>query len=142
MSRRRKPARRLLLGRLRTVAQSWALFSGAVALAGLVAGSLLMHRFDSLSKQRVQLENELTSARHELDRARAEYASNSAYEVVVRRAKSELRLAECAPAAQLFLAMPRERDEDTPTSWIAGLAARVDRFATVRGVFAAEKERR
>lgn len=142
MNRRRKPARRLLLGRLRSVAQSWALFAGAVALAGLVAGSLFMHRLDSLSKQRVELEAEVASARHALDRVRAELARDSAYEVVVRRAKSELRLVECAPAAQLFLAMPRDLREPGSTNWIADLAARVDRFANVRDVFAAEKDRR
>lgn len=124
------------------MAQSWVLLAGAVALTGLVCASLLMHRLDSLSKQRVHLTEELADARHDLDRARAVYASNAAYEVVVRRARTELQLSECAPATQLFLAMPRDRDRTDETSWIAELASRVDRFANVRGVFAAERDRR
>lgn len=140
MNVRRRPARRRLLGR--ALDHGWLLLAGALGLVGLMAGSVTTHRLDSLSKQRVRLENELESARHDLVRAQSQYASHSAYEVVVRRARNELGLVECAPASQLFLAMPRERDVEAEQSWLGSLAARIDRFANVRGVLAAERERR
>ena len=141
MTRRRRPARRRLLGRIRNLAQGWVWVAVVVGVVGLVTSSLQTHRLDSLRVQRVELVEELDLARHDLERARRGYEREASYEVVAERARHELGLVESAPGEQLFLALPETgRRFEPETAWDR-LAQKLDRFGSVRRALAREEER-
>jgi hypothetical protein len=98
------------------------------------------HQLDTLRRDRVEFEERIATTRAALAEAERQFARESDQSRIVARAKSELGFVDAAIGGRARICMPSvDVHDDEPLLW--RLAGNLDRFAGIRGAFAAEDER-